>query len=92
MSSQKPDEGHGGREGSPPAKNDPFLIAFGVYGAVGFQLAATVVGGLLLGGWLDKRFDTSPWLTVIGLVVGGIGGFYNLIRLVTWNQKRKEKR
>lgn len=69
---------------------DPFLIAFGVYGAVGFQLAATVIGGLLLGSWLDKKYGLTPWLTVSGLIVGSVGGFYNLIRLLDWNQKRKD--
>ncbi len=68
---------------------DPFLIAYGVYGAIGFQLAASVVGGLILGGWLDKRYGTTPWLTVTGLLIGSVGGFYNLIRLLTWHQKRK---
>ncbi len=71
---------------------DPFLLAFGIYGAIGFQLATTVIGGMMLGGWLDKKWGTSPWLTVIGLALGSIGGFYNLIRLLTWNQNRKEKK
>lgn len=69
-------------------KGDPFLIAFGIYGAVGFQLAATVVGGLLLGSWLDKKIGTGPWLTIIGLVIGSIGGFYNLIRILNWKGTR----
>jgi F0F1-type ATP synthase assembly protein I len=75
-----------------PKQGDPSLLAWGVYGAVGFQLAATVVGGLLLGQWLDKKWDISPWMTLVGMVVGGVGGFYNLIRIATWNQARKEKK
>ena len=67
------------------------MIAYGVYGAVGFQLATSVVGGLLLGGWLDKKWGTSPWLTVVGLLMGSVGGFYNLIRILTWNQSRKRQ-
>ncbi len=73
----------------PSKKSDPFLIAFGIYGAVGFQLAATVVGGLLLGSWLDKRLGTDPWLTITGIIVGSIGGFYNLFRIVTWKKGRR---
>lgn len=73
----------------PQKKPDPFIIAFGIYGAVGFQLAATVVGGLLFGNWLDKKFNTLPWLTIIGIVVGSTGGFYNLIRILNWKQARK---
>lgn len=80
----------------PPEKpskkpSDPFLIAFGIYGAVGFQLAATVVGGLFLGSWLDKRLGTLPWLTITGLVIGSVGGFYNLIRILNWKQTRGSK-
>lgn len=64
------------------------MIAFGIYGAVGFQLAATVVGGLFLGSWLDKKLGTLPWLTITGLVIGSIGGFYNLIRILNWKSQR----
>lgn len=71
---------------------DPFLIAFGVYGGVGFQLAASVVGGLFLGHYLDGRWGLSPWLTMTGLVLGAVGGFYNLVRILNWNQERQEKR
>lgn len=74
------------------SEGDPFILAFGIYGAVGFQLASAVVGGLLLGGWLDKKYGTTPWLTVIGLVLGSAGGFYNFFRILTWNQGRKEKK
>lgn len=73
------------------AKPDPFLIAFGIYGAVGFQLAATVVGGLIAGSWLDKKFGTAPWMTVAGLLIGSIGGFYNLIRILNWKQGRQKQ-
>ena len=36
---------------------------------------------LALGGWwLDRRFDTSPWLLLAGCFVGIVGGLYRLIR------------
>ena len=76
----------------PPTKGDPFIMAYGIYGAIGFQLATAVIGGLLFGGWLDKKWGTTPWLTLVGLILGSIGGFYNLIRIVTWNQNRKQKK
>ncbi len=75
-----------------PKQSDPFLIAFGIYGGVGFQLAASVVGGLLLGGYADKRWGTSPWLTMTGLIFGAVGGFYNLIKILNWNQNRRKRR
>ncbi len=70
-------------------KGDPFILAWGIYGAIGFQLAMMVVGGLLIGNWLDKHWSTSPWLALTGLILGSIGGFYNLIRVVTWRQQKK---
>ncbi len=73
-------------------EGDPMLLAWGIYGAVGFQLAAAMVGGLLLGGWLDKKWGTTPWVTLVGLLIGSVGGFYNLLRLLTWNTQRKEKK
>lgn len=37
--------------------------------------------GLAIGYWLDKVFDTSPWLTIIFLVLGIIAGFRELFRM-----------
>lgn len=76
----------------PPRKSDSFALAFGIYGAVGFQLAISVVGGLMLGSYLDRRFDLVPWLTLSGLILGAIGGFYNLIRVLQWNDQRKQSK
>lgn len=70
-------------------KGDPFIVAWGIYGAIGFQLAMMVVGGLLIGNWLDKKWGSSPWLALVGLLLGSIGGFYNLIRVVNWRQQKK---
>ena len=66
-----------------------FWIQFGVYGAVGFQLAGAVVFGLLSGHYLDGKLNTSPWLAVIGLILGAAGGFYNLFRILKWYQSKK---
>ena len=72
-------------------KGDPFLVAFGIYGAVGFQLAISVVAGLFAGQWADSKLGTGPWLTLVGLVIGSIAGFYNLIRIMNWKQARNSK-
>ncbi len=68
---------------------DSFIVAFGIYGAVGFQLAFAVVGGLYLGSLADKHWGTTPWLTLLGIIIGSVGGFYNLIRIMDWNRRRK---
>lgn len=48
--------------------------------AAGTELAAAVLGGSLLGYWIDRQFDTGPWGLLIGASVGIIGGLYNLVR------------
>jgi ATP synthase protein I len=69
---------------------DSFMVAFGVYGAIGFQLAACIVGGLFAGQWLDRRWGTEPWLTLLGLTFGAVGGFVNFIRILNWKNRQKD--
>ncbi|MCP3958680.1 MAG: AtpZ/AtpI family protein [bacterium] len=47
---------------------------------MGIELAAAVAGFSLLGYWIDRSFDTSPWGLLICAICGLIGGFYNFIR------------
>ncbi|MBI5299507.1 MAG: AtpZ/AtpI family protein [Deltaproteobacteria bacterium] len=70
-------------------QKDISLLTLGVYGAVGFQLAIAVVGGWFLGNYLDGRWQTSPWLALIGLTGGFVGGLVNLVRILQWHQNRK---
>lgn len=67
---------------------DSFMMAFGIYGVLGFQLVASILIGVFGGQWLDKKFGTDPWLMMLGLFLGVGAGFYNLFRVVLWkNQK-----
>ncbi len=60
----------------------------GLYGAVGLQLALVVVGGLYGGSELDLWYHTTPWFTIIGLTVGSVVGFINLIRMTAWKNNK----
>ena len=33
-----------------------------------------------LGYWIDRRYETSPWGVLIGVVLGLVGGLYNLVK------------
>ena len=46
----------------------------------GVELAAAVGGFALLGYWIDRHYDSSPWGLLVGALLGLIGGFYNLIK------------
>lgn len=69
-------------------KKDPVWTILGLYGAVGFQFAASVVIGLLLGNYLDQKWGTTPILFLVGLTLGFFGGLYNLVKVLQWNRNR----
>ncbi len=48
---------------------------YGRYGSVGIELVLSVLIGLYLGSRGDAHFQSSPWLTLLGLVVGMYAGF-----------------
>jgi F0F1-type ATP synthase assembly protein I len=51
--------------------------------SAGTAIVSSVVGGTLLGYWLDEQFGTQPWLLVAGVVLGTIGAFTWLYRLMS---------
>jgi ATP synthase protein I len=46
--------------------------------SIGLAMVVSILLGLFLGLWLDRRLDTRPWLTLAGLAVGVAAGFRNL--------------
>lgn len=67
------------------------MMAFGIYGALGFQLVASILIGVFGGQWLDKKLGTNPWLMMAGLFLGVGAGFYNLFRVVLWKNRKKNE-
>ena len=53
-----------------------------VYGAI-ISLALSIVSCLLVGWALDRWLGTSPWLIVVGIVLGSVAGFMQFIRLMS---------
>lgn len=54
----------------------------GPYIDLGLNLAVTIAGFVLLGWWLDNKFEISPVLTLIFSFLGMFIGFFNFIRTV----------
>ena len=54
----------------------------GPYIDLGLNLAVTIAGFVLLGWWLDNKFELSPVLTLIFSFLGMFIGFFNFIRTV----------
>jgi F0F1-type ATP synthase assembly protein I len=48
--------------------------------SVGLEFGLSVVLCVLLGLWLDGKWDTSPWMMLLGLALGLAAGFTSLLR------------
>ncbi len=59
---------------------------------VGFNLVAATFIGLAIGYGLDALFNTSPWLTIIFLILGIIAGFRELYRLAQKQDNGTDKK
>jgi len=70
-----------------PAGDQSAWKALGELSTVGLTLVVATVLGLAGGYYLAGWLGTSPWLTLIGLLLGIAAGFVNLFRSV----KRAER-
>jgi len=50
------------------------------YSGVGLEMAGAMAGFALAGYWIDGKFGTNPWGILVGVVLGLVGGLYNLVR------------
>jgi ATP synthase protein I len=84
--------GPGDRERRSPDEQGLSSLAEGYrkaspYIAASTSLVAAVGIFTGLGIWLDRKLDTSPWLTLVGLVVGMTGGFISFFKTVLGKKK-----
>ena len=57
---------------------------------MGFDLAAAVGVGALLGWWIDRRYDTGPWGVLVCSSIGIVGGLLNFIRAAQRASRRAQ--
>ena len=62
----------------------PALRSAGLLLAIPTLLIVSPLVGFFLGSWADRRFRTSPWLTIVGLVLG-----FAAAGRETWNLYRR---
>jgi F0F1-type ATP synthase assembly protein I len=60
-------------------------VAF--YSSLGFIIPGAVVGGVLLGWFLDEHLHTYPILSIIGGLAGAIGGIMEIYQILTRTEK-----
>lgn len=67
---------------------DPkMMAAAGRFLALGFQIAGSIIGGLVLGWYADQYFGTEPLCTVLFT----LGAFYGAMRLLLWSLKKPSR-
>lgn len=72
-------------------KDRKFLRMVGVMSTAVLTPVFSVLVGFLAGLFLDRRFGTSPWLTILLLLLGLIAGGREVYRFVKRSQKMLEE-
>lgn len=74
----------------PPPGGDPKPDEGGgaALAGLGFQFAAGIVLGVLVGQWIDRHYGTNPWGVLVGAFLGFGAGFYSIFRSVKKDQGR----
>ena len=49
---------------------------------LGFYIIGCILGGVLLGHWLDGKLNTTPILLLIGLVLGLVAAFWGVYQML----------
>ena len=60
---------------------DKWVAALRLVG-VGFFVGISILGGVLGGLWLDNKFNTSPILVIVGLLLGIVVAFYGVYQML----------
>lgn len=66
---------------------------YGEYIQFGMQIGVTMAVPVLVGNWLDSRYDTGPWFMLAGVALGFISMLWTLVKTaVELNEKDKHKK
>ena len=67
---------------SAASQEQSLIVLFGRLAGFGWFVAVSIAGGTLLGVWLDKKIDTSPVFTLVGLGFGLSVAILGVVRLL----------
>ena len=71
------------------------LRTAGLLLAIPTILIVSPLVGFFIGGWVDRRFKTSPWFVIIGLLLGFVTAgreTYLIYRRYTAEEEQKRRR
>jgi ATP synthase protein I len=58
--------------------------------SIGIAMVLMIFGSLYVGNWLDRKFGTLPYFTILFLVFGVFAGFKNIYSVIQKNFKNEE--
>ena len=79
-----------GRLNTRSDKENSSLRKASLYLAAGFEIPSTIIGGVVLGYFLDRYFDTSPWLVIGMAFTAFVGAWVRLVRWVRYFSKTNQ--
>lgn len=81
MTDTHSDEPSGDRE-PPNEERSPWVVA-GVFGALGFEFVGFIIGGALVGAFIDDFFGTDPWGVIVMMFLGLVGVSVHIFHVAT---------
>ena len=64
-----------------------FIRELAYFSSIGFAVAFSIFIGLGIGVYLDRKFDTHPWLTFVFLGMGIAAGYRNIALAIKKSRK-----
>ena len=58
------------------------LRVFGQIANIGFFMAASLLIGIYGGDWVDRYFNTQPFFTITGVILGVASGFFEFFSIM----------
>ena len=80
----------GDRPNSRQDNQTPFLRGAGLYLGVAFELPGTIIGGLVVGYFVDAYLGTSPWFLIAMTAIAFVGAFVRLVRWARFFRRRRD--
>jgi F0F1-type ATP synthase assembly protein I len=63
---------------------------YAMYANIGLTLVVSILFWTGIGYWLDKKFHTSPYLLITGIVFSLISVFYEILKLAKMSEKKTQ--
>lgn len=77
--------------GSPGTPDESPSVKYTTGLAGGATLASSILAGYWIGSQIDARWvhTQTPWATIVMVLAGTFGGFYNMFRMINRNGRKK---